>query len=260
MIYRQRISNYKLKKIIHYFCLDIDATKTAQISNFNRNTINSYFMMFRCSIELNQLLIFKKLGGTIEIDESYFGASRKRGYHGKLKRGRGTQKKPVFGLIQRSDENGKKYVFTQIVDNCKAETLLPVIQRKVDFKATINADSWKSYDGLVAIGYDKLFRVNHGKNEFVLKGEEGDAITVNGIESFWSFTKRRLSKFNGYMSNLNLHLKECEWRWIHSPPDKSQSKKDIEKYLLDLETDLCYCLKQYFKFIKKIEKEEELSS
>jgi|GEM_PF-4816749 len=131
-----------------------------------------------------------------------------------------------------------------------------LFKKKVAFKATINADSWRSYDGLVAIGYDKLFRVNHGKNEFVLKGEEGATIIVNGIESFWSFTKRRLAKFNGYMNNLNLHLKECEWRWIHSPPEKSQSKADMKKYLFDLESDLWHVLKHYMKFLKKIEKAE----
>jgi len=168
--------------------LDIDATKTAELANFNRNTINSYFVTFRCAIELNQLVTFQKLGGTVELDESYFGARRKRGFHGKLKRGRGTQKKPIFGMIQRQDEHGKKYVFTEVIGNVQAKTLLPIIQQKVDFKATVNADSYRSYDGLVAIGYDKLFRVNHGKNEFALKGEEGAIITVNGIESFWSLS------------------------------------------------------------------------
>jgi transposase-like protein len=35
-------------------------------------------------------------------------------------------------------------------------------------------------------------RVFHSKNEFA-RGKNH----VNGIESFWSFTKRRLAKFNG---------------------------------------------------------------
>jgi transposase len=77
----------------------------------------------------------------------------------------------------------------------------------------VNADGWKAYDGLVDVGYDKVFRVNHSKNQFALKGSDGATVTVNGIESFWSFTKRRLSKFNGYSVNFDLHLKECEWRW-----------------------------------------------
>ena len=40
---------------------------------------------------------------------------------------------------------------------------------------------------------------------------------INGIESFWSFTKRRLKKFNGVKVNFELHLKECEWRWQQEP-------------------------------------------
>ena len=44
---------------------------------------------------------------------------------------------------------------------------------------------------------------------------EGD-ININEIESFWSFTKRRLKKFNGVKINFNLHLKECELRWKKS--------------------------------------------
>ncbi|MEF2229282.1 MAG: IS1595 family transposase, partial [Candidatus Cardinium sp.] len=37
---------------------------------------------------------------------------------------------------------------------------------------------------------------------------------VNGIESFWSFAKRRLAKFNGLTSDkFFLHLKECEFRF-----------------------------------------------
>lgn len=260
MVTRQRLSNYTLKKIIHCFCLDIDATKTADLVDLNRNTVNKYFMLFRESIELNQLNKFNsnpnpkpsnKLTGTVELDESYFGARRARGFHGKLKRGRGTNKIPIFGIIQRQDETGYKHVFTERVPNCKSATLLPIIQRKVDVSAIVNTDMWKSYDALVGIGYTHLCRVNHGKNEFALKGENGAIVTVNGIESFWSFTKRRLVKFNGYMNNLNLHLKECEWRWNHSPPERSQSRKQQKQYLFDLEQDLWKILNIYLRLKRK---------
>ncbi len=37
---------------------------------------------------------------------------------------------------------------------------------------------------------------------------------MNGIESFWSFAKRRLAKFNGLTDEkFILHLKECECRF-----------------------------------------------
>jgi len=68
-------------------------------------------------------------------------------------------------------------------------------------------DGWRVYDGLVDVRYDKHYRVNHGKNEFALKGD----IHINVIESFWSFTKLRLTKFNGVKKNFELHLKESEF-------------------------------------------------
>jgi len=42
---------------------------------------------------------------------------------------------------------------------------------------------------------------------------KGQGVHINGIENFWSFTKRRLAKFNGVKNNFDLHLKECEWRY-----------------------------------------------
>ena len=39
---------------------------------------------------------------------------------------------------------------------------------------------WRGYDGLVDLGYEKHFRVNHGNNEFSdTKGNH-----INGIEGF----------------------------------------------------------------------------
>lgn len=81
----------------------------------------------------------------------------------------------------------------------------------------------------VEVGYNKHFRVHHGSNEF----SKGDGIDINGIENFWSFTKRRLAKFNGVKKNFELHLKECEWRYGR--------KSDT------LEKELWQILKKYYK-------------
>jgi len=213
MIKFSKLSNYQIKKIIKCFCIDIDATKTSILLDLNRHTINRYYEIFREVIYEYQTFQLEKLLGEIELDESYFGARRKRGFKGKLKRGRGTLKQPVFGIFKRQNIFGKSVVYTEIIPDAKKKTLLPIIQGKVDIKSVINTDGWRGYDGLVSVGYDKHYRVNHGENEFALKGDDGAVISVNGIESFWSFTKRRLSKFNGSRVNFDLHLKESEWRW-----------------------------------------------
>lgn len=198
------ISKYKTKKIISCFCLDLTATQTCKLLNLNRNTINKYFNSFRQAIYRHQVSEMKQFVGQIEIDESYFGPRRLKGRS--TKRGRGTHKQPVFGIYER---NGR--VYTQSIPDCKLRTLRAIISGKIDLSSTIYSDSWKGYDGLVDVGYDKHFRVNHRKDEFARNG-----VHINGIEAFWSFTKRRLSKFNGVKKNFNLHLKECEWRWSKS--------------------------------------------
>lgn len=110
----------------------------------------------------------------------------------------------MFGIFERQGR-----VYTEILPNCKKKTLQAVIQGKVSIDSVIYSDGWRGDNGLVDVGYSKHFRVLHGENEFARDGH----CHINGIESFWSFTKRRLAKFNGVKTNFDLHLKESEWRW-----------------------------------------------
>ena len=194
-----RLSNYKIKKIINCFSMDLTATATSELLKLNRKTVNNYFTEFRELILEDSVQKHQKELGIFELDESYFGAKRVRG-----KRGRGAAgKTPVFGVLKRE---GK--VFVSIVPRCSREELLPIIQGKILEGSTIHTDGWKAYDGLILNGYTH-YRVFHHENEFV-RGKSH----VNGIESFWSFAKRRLAKFNGLTDEkFILHLKECECRF-----------------------------------------------
>ena len=197
-LFKSHISQAKFREILKYFSQDFNATKTSSLTSISRVTINRIFDKIRTRI-INLVDQEEKLFGEIEVDESYFGAKRVRG-----KRGRGAKGKiPVVRLLKR---NGK--VFTQIIENCKRKELMPVIKGKILEESTIYTDGWKSYDGLVLNGY-KHYRIHHHKNEFA-RGKNH----VNGIESFWSYTKRRLMKFNGIHKNkFLLHLKESQFRW-----------------------------------------------
>jgi len=201
---KQRLSDYLVKKIIRCFVLDINATQTSLLLGMSRLTINRYYLKFRQAIALQREQDKALLTGQIEVDESYFGAARPRGAPTQLKRGRGTLKQPVFGIFER---NGQ--VYTEIVPDCKKKTLQAIIQGKVSLESAIHSDGWRGYNGLVDVGFDRHLRVNHSK-EYSL----GNGCHINGIESFWSFTKRRLRRFNGIAPHMfYLHLKECEWRW-----------------------------------------------
>jgi transposase-like protein len=197
--HRSRISEAKFRQLIRCFVLDLDAYQAAAMTGLNRNTVNRYLRLIR-----QRLAQFceaqSPFAGEIEVDESYFGARRIKG-----KRGRGAGgKTPVFGIFQRS---GK--VYTEVIPDCAKATLQAIIRGKVALESVIHSDGWRAYDGLVDLGYQKHFRVQHGQNEFV-RGR----CHINGIESFWSFAKRRLAKFHGVPAKtFYLHLKECEFRF-----------------------------------------------
>jgi transposase len=216
LIKRQHISKGKFKSILDLFCQDLTAIDTAKIVKVNRKTVNRYFNYFRTLILKNQLKEDKnKFDGEVEIDESYFGAKRIRG-----KRGRGAKGKiPVIGILKR---NGT--VHTKIVKNCTREELLPIIRGKILEDTQIYTDGWRSYDALIVSGY-RHYRIYHSKNEFA-RGKNH----INGIESFWSFVKRRLNKFNGVPRNKFLiYLKESEWRFNNRKCNLKQKLKNLIK-------------------------------
>jgi transposase-like protein len=202
-----------MRQIIKYFSLDLTASKTAEVVAVTRPSVSRIFVKIRQRIA-QECERASPFGGTVEVDESYFGAKRVRG-----KRGRSASGKTiVFGIFKR---NGS--VYTEIVPDCKARTLQAIIRGHVAPQSVIHSDGWRGYDGLVDVGYKKHFRVNHSHNQFAI-----DTNHINGIESFWSSAKRRLQKFNGVSKKtFYLHLKECEYRF-------NNRKQNLFRLLLKL--------------------------
>ena len=201
---RSRISEKKFRQIIRLFAGDLTAIQIASFSGVSRNCINRILNQVRVRIAefCEEESIFKT--GEVEMDESYFGARRVRGLRGRGARG----KTIVFGLRKR-----KGKVYTQVIKNCSKKEIIPLISKKISKSAIIYTDGFKTYDGLVDMGYKRHYRVHHGKNEFSKK--QGKIRNhINGIENFWGIAKVRLSKFRGMnKKTFYLHLKECEFRF-----------------------------------------------
>ncbi len=197
---RSKISERKFRQMVRYFAMDFTASDVAQLTGLTRKTVTVIFLRIRQRIAGECERASPYSDCEVEVDESYFGARRVRG-----KRGRGASGKTiVFGIFKR---NG--CVYTEVVPDCRKRTLQAVIRGRVALDTVIHSDGWRGYDGLVDVGYAKHFRVDHGRDQFV-RGPHH----VNGIESFWSYAKRRLQKFNGVPSRtFYLHLKECEFRF-----------------------------------------------
>jgi transposase len=198
----RKYSLQKLKddtEILYYFYLEISARKTARELEFRYKSIHRKFMEFRKSIADYCNAEARRLNGEIEMDESYFGGKRKG------KRGRGANNKAiVFGILER-----KGKVYTVIVPNVRAETLMDEIKSKTLKGSVFYTDTWKSYNSLHQFG--KHNKINHKKEKYV-----NGRIHINGIEGFWSYAKERFHKYHGIMKhNYPFYLKEMEFRFNH---------------------------------------------
>ena len=181
--------------------MDLTATQTASITGISLRSVNAIFLRLRrkmaaaCERE-------SPLEGVLELDESYFGPQRVRG---KVGRGCGG-KTIVFGLLKRGDK-----VYTAIVPNASKAALQAVIRGRASLSSVLHTDGWAGYHGLVDLGYDKHLRVEHRESIFAQQLNH-----INGIESFWSYAKRRLARFCGVSKRtFYLHLKESEFRFNH---------------------------------------------
>ena len=204
-ILRSKVSEAKFRQFVKLFCVDLNATQIAKVANLNRNTVNRLLQGIRERIAL-ACEVESPVSGEVEVDESYFGARRVRGLRGRGARG----KTIVFGLFKRQGR-----VYTEIVPDCSRATLQGIIRGRVNPESVIHSDGWRGYNGLVDLGYQKHYRVQHSDNEFA-NGQSH----INGIESFWAYAKTRLVRFRGvHKHTFYFHLKECEFRFNHRGED-----------------------------------------
>ncbi len=192
---KSRLGIRQQSKLLEHFVAGTTARAAALLVGIQANTAIRFFQRLRALIASK--LPSYELSGEVEADESYFGGIRKG------RRGRGAAGKvPVFGLLKRG---GK--VFTAIIPDAKAATLLPIIAEKVTPDSIVYTDSFRSYDALDISDFHHL-RINHSKL-FADKRNH-----INGIENFWNQAKRHMRRFNGIPKhNFHWFLKECEWRF-----------------------------------------------
>lgn len=141
-----------------------------------------------------------KLAGEIELDESYFGGHRKG------QRGRGAAGKSiVFGLLERDGQ-----VYTKVVENVSAETLMGHIRARTRKGSVYYTDAFRGYRSLQR--YGKHHVVSHSK-QYV---DRRTGNHINGIEGFWSYAKHILYNYRGVSKyHFPMYLKEIEYRYNH---------------------------------------------
>ena len=122
------------------------------------------------------------LTGVVEMDETYIGGKPRKCKPGeKAKRGRGTSKTPVVGMVER---NGRVRAKPMKKGDLKLKKLSALVRKNVDTSnAVLITDEYKGYLGISKFMEHKT--VNH-QVWYVSSG----GIHTNTIESFWALLKR----------------------------------------------------------------------
>lgn len=154
----------------------------------------------------------------IEIDETYVGGKPQKGPNGMLdvnpksKRGRGSNKTPVVGVIDR--QNKQVYAKVALPNNkgqkLTGKQLLSILDEVTCKGSTVISDEFRSYNILSKSGFVH-FKVDHSK-EFA----SGD-IHTNNIEGFWSNLKRGIIGIYHSVSvkYLQNYVNEFTFRYNH---------------------------------------------
>ena len=148
------------------------------------------------------------LYGIVEADETYIGGKpRKNNRHGgdKLKRGRGTKKTPVIGLMERG---GRVIARPAKPKELGTKGLSKFVTKFVDTAATLLiTDEWS--------GYKKV-------DEFMLHETVNHAVEyangpihTNNIENFWSLVKRAWYGSHHFYSKkyMSLYISEACYKF-----------------------------------------------
>ena len=217
------LSRREWMKILKWFLHGVSAKAISEETGINRQRILRALILVREAMIKDVPKVFS---GTVEVDETYIGGQwknkRKKQRKIEVKRGRGTLKTPVFGILCRG---GK--VWAQVVPNVEARTLMPLIDKRVEPGSIICSDTWKSYTGIAARGYVHRL-VEHGMGEYA----DNHGNHINGLEGFWGYLKRRLSAKGGIRKErLPLYLAEYVWRYNHRKNSIDQNVKNILKLL-----------------------------
>jgi transposase-like protein len=160
----------------------------------------AWFMLQRIRLAMQDSDGGGKLGGDVEVDETYIGG-KARNMHAKKRKAlmgkkgnRWAGKVAVMGLLERHSD-GQSRVRTMTVQNVRQHRLHNNIREHVEPGANVYTDALPSYLGMS----DYEHKVIDHAEKYV----DGQVHT-NGMESYWSLLKRALR--GTYISVQPFHL------------------------------------------------------
>jgi transposase-like protein len=152
-----------------------------------------------------------KLGGEVEVDETYIGGKARNMHYAKRrmlmestldqrgnpsKKNRWAGKTAVLGLLERG-KDGKSRVRTKTIPDVRQHRMHQEVRENVAAGSTVFTDALHSYNGITK--YDYAHEVIDHAEAYAREN-----VHTNGLESYWSLLKRALH--GTYISVEPFHL------------------------------------------------------
>lgn len=196
----------------------ISSHQLARILEVQYNTAWFLSHRIREAMRSGDLTPFGAGGGIVEVDETFTGrikgAPKKRAFHHKMK---------VLALVDRNSGRAR----TMVVDNVRAETLMPIVIANVAREARVMTDEHSGYRDM-KLHFAGHGTTSHGKGQYVDLADR--SIHSNTVEGYFSIFKRGMKGVYQHCGEQHLHryLAEYEFRYNHrvangfSDGDRSQ--------------------------------------
>src|ERR1017187_3324476 len=181
----------------------------------------AWFMLHRIRLAMQDGQCGGKLGGDVEVDETFIGGKARNMHANKRSekiKGRGPDGKAIVAAVLA--RGGK--VRAKVVENRRKAELQALVRENVEAGSNLYSDALKSYDGL-----DEF---THQVIDHAVSYVEGNVHT-NGMENFWSLLKHGLK--GTYVSVEPFHL----FRYVDEQAfryNNREDKTDFDRFKIAL--------------------------
>lgn len=173
----------------------------------------AWFMLHRIRLALQDDFFGSKLGGEVEVDETFIGGKARNMHLAKRQRRitgtGGKDKTAVVGIMERG---GK--IRTSIIPNRRKSSLQAEVRKHVEAGAALYTDALMSYEGLAS---DYAHKVVDHASQYV-----DGRVHTNSLENFWSLLKRGVA--GTYVSVEPFHL----FRYLDEQMFRFNNRKDLD--------------------------------
>ena len=174
---------------------------------------SAWFMLHRIRLAMQDDFFGSKLGGEVEVDETFIGGKARNMHVSERKRRitgtGGKDKTAVIGILERG---GK--VRASVIPNRKRKVLQEEVRKHVTVGASLYTDALMSYEGLAG---EYAHQVVDHATQYV-----DGRVHTNGLENFWSLLKRGIS--GTYVSVEPFHL----FRYLDEQMFRFNNRKDLD--------------------------------